>query len=109
MSFVRSSLAPKNSELLSLVFSAAAQDGCNAPDRLACLQPFTCKTEEQDLSPELHEEHAEQHAHHPQDAQEVLAMTFEELNASLQEPPVDFDPTDSASMLNTVKQLQHTQ
>jgi hypothetical protein len=32
MSFVRSSLAPKNSELLSLVFSAAAQDGCNAPD-----------------------------------------------------------------------------
>ena len=41
MSFVRSLHAPKNSEPLSLVFSAAAQDGCNAPDGLACLQPFT--------------------------------------------------------------------
>ena len=40
---------------------------------------------------------------------ETTQMLLQALNASLHEPPIDFDPNDSVSMLSAIKQLQHTQ
>lgn len=63
---------------------------------------------EQQPPVQQHGDHSEQHRH-PQNAQDALSMTLEELTASLHEPPIEFDPNDSASMINAIKSLQHTQ
>lgn len=57
--------------------------------------------------PEEHDE--DQREAHQEEMQHVINMTLEELNASLHEPPIDFDSNDSTSMLNAIKALQHTQ
>ena len=55
------------------------------------------------------------HLHHAvhdpvvQATDDAEAHLLHALNASLHEPPLDFDPNDSASILSAIKQLQHTQ